>query len=1829
MADEGVRFPIEADTDEASFERAGQQAGDATARGVRRSRLSSAIEGTIERSLDKAARTAGRGDVFDALGKNARVAAASINPLERKLEEANKDVLALKESGEAMRATLAKTGADPRIFAGFDRSIDKSLRLLRDFEQELQQGTATQNKFDQLEVGLTNANRTAQRQVAGIQSTLKTLTVAEAKAAEALRAEQQQAATQRLQESRLANSRRIVEEQRAGAQILAETRIAGQQQLQADRQRARTRIELVRFTFQQIRVLERGIAGAFRAAGTILNTTAGAIGSTLNRIGGAFRRSNRDLNDGLRGALIQREQSISRSFSRQSETIRRETLEASATIRRFEAQASTGVAGALTGRSSLGALFGGGLAIGGGFAAFQGLRNGLDVGGDFVQGLAVLGAQLELTDDQMAAVRQQAIDLGNDITLPGVSALDAAQAIQILAKQFANLGDVALPAAQAAAKGVLQLSRAAGVSAEEAARVVGASVNVFGLAADKAVVAADQITNALTKSAGVGFGDFADAFTQSAGVVNLFTGPAAEAERTLSEFNAALAVLAKNGLIGSDAGTSLKQFFLQANRGTEDSISILAQVAEQAGVMGDVFFDAEGRARSFGETLDILRRGTAGLTDADFSRTLQKLFGSDAARAAAFLLRTTTEEFDALTLSIEQQGSAANIAAAQNTGLRGALDALGSVIETQQIKTYERFQGVLGRVVLRFAELLNAFFEGRGRLGVLRDALIGAAAALSGLLAAKLVGEAFQFMAIGLRAALTPLGALVVTVAALGAAVNVLADRSPAFRDALGELGDTLIEVFGPLLRSALRGLQRLAAFAGDVLAPQIERLAVFIADNLNDAVRATFDYITDTAIPALERFGGFVIDELIPPLERLGTLLIEGVTRGFEIARGAIEGLFNTVEPLIEPAISGFRRLGDAVQAAFGEGDFSGILPGLQAVGTGLVSSLGNIGEVIIEALRPQLSRVIDFIRDFLSGKGGGAGASAGRSVKDFLVGPFQEAVETLGFFIGNLVTDPRLISALEKLVGLAVLTGVNFVKGLGRGIADNLPDLGRMFGGQLQGALQEGLSAALSNPFEFAQIIGVALLAAPIIRAFVGAGEAGAKGVATGFGRGLRTSLASSPDFLRGFFGGPGALERQAAREATTASNAMRREFERINRDLGRAGTIGLLSPPGGLITQADVDHARSRLALVKEQLGEVGATALIARGRLRDGLRGLADGFAEFAQNAGSTGRAIGSILGAGIVSGVGAALSGQQLGSATSGAGVGIGLAGVIGSALLPFATLPATIAAPVAGATLLIGGITAALSASGRAADDAKARIEAWAETLSGTSSESEAITVAAERLADAAVTIGNTDARDLFRGFNFAELSQDVLNGGDAIEEAFIDIARRAGLSSTAIQAVLTEAERTGRGIESVVRGAQSAFATEGLRGFVNELNDTEFSVFDVADAMRFIEGQVRDVDGALAQLDLRSTFETVLPTLNQNVIPSLKLTAGAITGVDDAISGSQSQMDRYVGSLIAMGEAQAAIEAGNIEAINEALGSLNQQRTDSINSRIGELTGQLDAARVAAESAMAAILDIVAPVADTAATRLGDAIQSIPTIAEGLGDTLARAGENIFAATDLADLADQFTSPLREAVAAAFTNNPALTAAQLREQFAVPLQTALDQARVQIGTDDAGAPIFRPLSAAERGFFEEQMSGLFNGALDTAIGQFQLRQADITNLQDQLTAAQLQLPVRVVFSAADIQRELLALGLNVPFSSIAGFLDDAAAAEAQRSARAVSSRDFADVSRAESPLPPQVVFNQTLNQTISGGATPTVTASESATAMRTAAVNGLLPRLTSRFSPS
>lgn len=274
--------------------------------------------------------------------------------------------------------------------------------------------------------------------------------------------------------------------------------------------------------------------------------------------------------------------------------------------------------------------------------------------------LNVFQATTGATAEQMQKVSKAAISLGRDLSLPGVSASDAASAMSELARAGLTVED-----SIAGAKGVLQLASAAQISFADAATLTATALNAFGLAGDKAIHVADLLANAANASQG-SISEMGAAMAQA-------TAIARQVGFTLEDTFAILTEFARNGLRGSDAGTSLRTALSRLIAPTKKASDLIA-------ALGLNLRDANGNLRSdifvqFGEA-------TKNLTPALRDMIAETIGGQDAIRAFSIGAREGAKGLKLAQLQMAATGTAAQLAAARAKGFAGDLAALQSNAET-------------------------------------------------------------------------------------------------------------------------------------------------------------------------------------------------------------------------------------------------------------------------------------------------------------------------------------------------------------------------------------------------------------------------------------------------------------------------------------------------------------------------------------------------------------------------------------------------------------------------------------------------------------------------------------------------------------------------------------------------------------------------------------------------------------------------------------------------------------------------------------------------------------------------------------------------------------------------------------------------------------------------------------------------------------------------------------------------------------------------------------------------------------------------------------------
>lgn len=282
-------------------------------------------------------------------------------------------------------------------------------------------------------------------------------------------------------------------------------------------------------------------------------------------------------------------------------------------------------------------------------------------------------------------LRAQAIQLGADTAF---SASEAAQGQTELAKAGVATKDILGGGLQ----GALALAAAGQISVGEAAETAATAMTQFNLNGSQVPHVADLLANGANKAQG-GVHDLGMALNQSGLVASQFGVSVDETVGTLAAF-------ASQGLIGSDAGTSLKQMFMQLAAPTDKAGGLLEAYNIHA-------YDAQGNFVGLSNLAGQLQEGFKGVSVEQRNMALSVIFGSDAIRAANVLFSEGEGNIQDWTAAVAESGGAATTAATLQNNLRGDLEKLGGAFSSLFITAGSGADGPLRQLVQQFTGLID------------------------------------------------------------------------------------------------------------------------------------------------------------------------------------------------------------------------------------------------------------------------------------------------------------------------------------------------------------------------------------------------------------------------------------------------------------------------------------------------------------------------------------------------------------------------------------------------------------------------------------------------------------------------------------------------------------------------------------------------------------------------------------------------------------------------------------------------------------------------------------------------------------------------------------------------------------------------------------------------------------------------------------------------------------------------------------------------------------------------------------------------------------------
>jgi TP901 family phage tail tape measure protein len=632
--------------------------------------------------------------------------------------------------------------------------------------------------------------------------------------------------------------------------------------------------------------------------------------------------------------------------------------------------------------------------------AFQDTMNSLQ---------AVSGA----TAKQMAAVSKRATALGNDLTLPGVSAADAGNAMLELSKGGLSVAD-----SMKAAQGTLRLAGAASIDAAKAAEIQANALNSFGLKAKDAITVSDQLANTANASS-VEITDVAYSMQQAGAVFSSFQGPAVGAKKAMTELNTAVGLLGNAGIKGSDAGTSIKSMMMaliqpaakagrqiellqyqQKNavitqqqyddvingdaKASKDALTAIEKRNKNIKVSGDIAYTAAGKMKSLPEILQNLKTLTAGSSQSDVQHFYKNIFGTDGIRAALVLTKQAGKGYNDMEKAVTRAGGAQKVAEAKSRGLGGALRGLQSQFETIELVIYQKVAPGLEAIVRGASDLISKLQGGGGHASATFTAIGKSLSEVGALVRKELLPEIRQIMPVVLPVAKFLLamfgealiGAIKGAIQTIRGVVQVVSGVFKLVSDLIHGRWGKLWGDFKEILVGALNLIVGAFRVWFNVGILSIFKHGVF---RLLSSWRGLFSKGTAESLPGLAIRGLEAVKGLFEgALRAVGRLIVGGIrgyirlwtdlfkfyrnilVDGWKVLRSAFGGALAAVKTMISTAITGFVRLWRDLFTKL-----KGLAStGMQAIRTGIDTVLGKIKTGFSDAVGG-IKRVWSTLRD------------------------------------------------------------------------------------------------------------------------------------------------------------------------------------------------------------------------------------------------------------------------------------------------------------------------------------------------------------------------------------------------------------------------------------------------------------------------------------------------------------------------------------------------------------------------------------------------------------------------------------------------------------------------------------------------------------------------------------------------------------------------------------------------------------------------------------------------------------------------------------------------
>lgn len=291
-----------------------------------------------------------------------------------------------------------------------------------------------------------------------------------------------------------------------------------------------------------------------------------------------------------------------------------------------------------------------------------------------------------LSDDQLQRVIDKTRELGQSTEYTANEVMQGVRAMA-LAGYDANESIQAITA-------TLDLASATGEDVAELSSIVVDGLHAMGYAATDAAKFADVLTVAANET-NADVTDLGEAFKYAGAVAGTFG-------YSVNDLALALGLMAQSGVKGSMAGTSLRQVITRLATNTSGA-------RDAFDALGESFFDSEGNAMEFSKVLVQLREGLGDLSEEEQATILNVIGGQRALSGLSAIVNATEEDFNKLTLALEDcNGIAKQIAETRLDSFYGDVEILQGTLENAALTVFDELEPALRDAAQEITKFLKS-----------------------------------------------------------------------------------------------------------------------------------------------------------------------------------------------------------------------------------------------------------------------------------------------------------------------------------------------------------------------------------------------------------------------------------------------------------------------------------------------------------------------------------------------------------------------------------------------------------------------------------------------------------------------------------------------------------------------------------------------------------------------------------------------------------------------------------------------------------------------------------------------------------------------------------------------------------------------------------------------------------------------------------------------------------------------------------------------------------------------------------------------------------------